>query len=258
MDVALEKRQVAACVRVLGAGRTTSSSTGSSRPAARPPIKHLDLSRQHSVLEVGIGTGLNLPLYPATCRLTGIDLSQEMLDKAVERVQTLTMPERHAQGDGRDLDGLRRQRVRPGARDLHDLRRARPVAVLREMRRVVKPDGIIVILNHFRSELRVTGGLEDLVAPVCTRLGWKSNLAMKPLLEQVGLDARGDREGEHVQRVAPREVRQPEVAPARSPPLSRFVLVLPVARGRPRACALAARVPRRVPLGRPSPDPLRR
>src|SRR2546425_123422 len=62
-----------------------------------------------------------------------------------------------------------------------------PVAVLREMRRVVKPGGTLVILNHFRSERRVTGWLEDLVAPVCTRLGWKSNLALKPLLELVGL-----------------------------------------------------------------------
>ena len=62
-----------------------------------------------------------------------------------------------------------------------------PVAVLREMRRVVKPGGEIVILNHFRSERRFSGRIEDLVAPVCTRLGWKSNLAMAPLLREVGL-----------------------------------------------------------------------
>ena len=62
-----------------------------------------------------------------------------------------------------------------------------PVAVLREMRRVVKPGGNIVLLNHFRSQRRVVGRLEDLVAPVCTRLGWKSNLLLEPLLQQVGL-----------------------------------------------------------------------
>jgi phosphatidylethanolamine/phosphatidyl-N-methylethanolamine N-methyltransferase len=62
-----------------------------------------------------------------------------------------------------------------------------PVAVLREMRRVVKPGGNLVLLNHFRSQRRLMSGLEDLVAPVCTRLGWKSNLPLDPLLDQVGL-----------------------------------------------------------------------
>src|SRR5207247_1898017 len=134
-----------------------------------------------SVLEVGIGTGLNLPLYPPACRLTGIDLSAEMLDKAVERVQTLAMPNVTLKVmDATSMDF---------ADDEFDKAVATytisavpdPVAVLREMRRVVKPDGVIVILSHFRSVRRVMGWLEDLVAPLCTRLGWKSNLALTPL-----------------------------------------------------------------------------
>jgi phosphatidylethanolamine/phosphatidyl-N-methylethanolamine N-methyltransferase len=157
-------------------------------PGRAAAAKQLDLQRSDSVLEVGIGTGLNLPLYPATTQLTGIDLSQEMLDKAVERVQSLAMPNVTLKvmdatsldfGDN-EFDKAIATYTISAVPD--------PVAVLREMRRVVKPGGVIVIMNHFRSERRLMGWLEDLVAPVCTRLGWKSNLALKPLLAQVGLE----------------------------------------------------------------------
>jgi phosphatidylethanolamine/phosphatidyl-N-methylethanolamine N-methyltransferase len=157
-------------------------------PGRAAAARQLALQRHDSVLEVGIGTGLNLPLYPVTTRLTGIDLSQEMLDKAVERVHTLTMPNVTLKvmdatamdfGDN-EFDKAVATYTISAVPD--------PVAVLREMRRVVKPGGAIVILSHFRSERRLMGWLEDLVAPVCTRLGWKSNLALTPLLAQVGLE----------------------------------------------------------------------
>jgi phosphatidylethanolamine/phosphatidyl-N-methylethanolamine N-methyltransferase len=157
-------------------------------PGRDAAIRQLDLQRSDSVLEVGIGTGLNLPLYPPTCKLTGIDLSQEMLDKAVERVETLAMPNvtlKVMDATSMDFgdDEFDKALATYTISAVPD-----PVAVLREMRRVVKPGGVLVILNHFRSERRVMGWLEDLVAPVCTRLGWKSNLALKPLLAQVGLE----------------------------------------------------------------------
>ncbi len=187
MDAALEKRQVQRAYE-LYAPVYDFVFDWIFAPGRAAAVRHLDLERSDSVLEVGIGTGLNLPLYSATSRLTGIDLSQEMLDKAVERVQTLTMPNVTLKvmdatsmdfGDN-EFDRALATYTISAVPD--------PVAVLREMRRVVKPGGIIVILNHFRSERRVMGWLEDLVAPVCTRLGWKSNLALAPLLAQVGFE----------------------------------------------------------------------
>jgi phosphatidylethanolamine/phosphatidyl-N-methylethanolamine N-methyltransferase len=188
VDVALEKRQVQRAYE-LYAPVYDVLFDWIFAPGRAAAIRHLALAHGDSVLEVGIGTGLNLPLYPPVCRLTGIDLSQEMLDKAIERVQTLTMPNVTLKVmDATAMDFADNEFDKAVATytisAVPD-----PVAVLREIRRVVKPGGIIVLLNHFRSERKVIGRFEDLVAPVCTRLGWKSNLALKPLLAQVGLTA---------------------------------------------------------------------
>lgn len=186
MDVVLEKRQVQRAYEfyapvydfifdwIFAPGRATA-------------IKHLGLQPNDRVLEVGIGTGLNLPLYPPAVRLTGIDISQEMLDKAVERVQSLAMRNVILKVmDATSMDFADNEFDKVVATytisAVPD-----PVAVLGQMRRVLRPDGILVLLNHFRSSSRVVGRFEDLVAPVCTRLGWKSNLPMTPLLKEVGL-----------------------------------------------------------------------
>ena len=186
MDVVLEKRQVQRAYE-LYAPIYDFIFDWIFAPGRAAAVRQLDLKPNDVTLEVGIGTGLNLPLYPPAARLIGIDLSQEMLDKAVERVQTLAMPNVTLKvmdataldfGDN-EFDKALATYTISAVPD--------PVAVLREMRRVVKPGGVIVILNHFRSERKFAGHLEDLVAPVCTRLGWKSNLAMNPLLAEVGL-----------------------------------------------------------------------
>ncbi|MBI2152205.1 MAG: class I SAM-dependent methyltransferase [Candidatus Rokubacteria bacterium] len=186
MDAALEKRQVKRAYalyspiydfifdRIFHPGRVAA-------------VKLLDIQPDERILEVGIGTGLNLPLYPRHCRLTGIDLSDKMLEKAQAKIEEL------------GLDNVTLKVMDASALDFADNEFDRavatyvisavpdPLGVLREMRRVVKPGGAIVILNHFRSQSRVVGALEDLVSPLCTRLGWKSNLALEPLLREVGL-----------------------------------------------------------------------
>jgi len=156
-------------------------------PGRVAAVKLLDIHPDERVLEVGIGTGLNLPLYPPRCRLTGLDLSDKMLEKAQAKIEEL------------GLDNVTLKVMDAAAMDFADSEFDRalatyvisavpdPLGVLREMRRVIKPGGTIVILNHFRSASRVMAAIEDLVSPLCTRLGWKSNLPLEPLLKEVGI-----------------------------------------------------------------------
>lgn len=156
-------------------------------PGRVAAVKLLDIQPDERILEVGIGTGLNLLLYPPRCRLTGIDLSEKMLEKAQAKIEEL------------GLESATLKVMDAAAMDFGDSEFDRalatyvisavpdPLGVLREMRRVVKPGGTIVILNHFRSPSRLVASLEDLVSPLCTRLGWKSNLPFEPLLKEGGL-----------------------------------------------------------------------
>ena len=188
MDAALEKRQVKRAYKFY-APAYDFIFDWIFNPGREAAIQLLDIRRGQQVLEVGIGTGLNLPLYPSDCRIAGIDLSEEMLEKAQEKVVELSL-------DNVTLKAMDAT-VMDFGDDEFDSAVATytisavpdPVGVLREMRRVVKPGGNIVLLNHFRSQGPLVGRFEDLVAPVCTRLGWKSNLHLEPLLQQVALTA---------------------------------------------------------------------
>ncbi|MGH7266543.1 MAG: class I SAM-dependent methyltransferase [Candidatus Rokuibacteriota bacterium] len=156
-------------------------------PGRIAAVRLLGKTPRGRILEVGIGTGLNLPFYPPGTDLVGIDLSEGMLRKAEEKVQDLRMEnlvlkvmDASAMDFADDeFDAALATYVISAVPD--------PVAVLREMRRVTKPGGTIVILNHFRSKNPVMRRIEDALAPVCAHLGWKTNLALTPLLETVGL-----------------------------------------------------------------------
>ncbi len=186
MDAALEKRQVKRAYALYSPVYDLLFDW-IFHPGRQAAVKFLDIQPGDRILEVGIGTGLNLSLYPPDCELVGIDISERMLEKAQAKIEEL------------GLSNVTLKVMDAGATDFADNEFDRalatyvisavpdPVGVLREMRRVVKAGGTLVILNHFRSEKLLVGDLEDLLAPVCTRLGWRSNLALEPLLREVGL-----------------------------------------------------------------------
>jgi ubiquinone/menaquinone biosynthesis C-methylase UbiE len=106
-----------------------------------------------NTLEVAIGTGLNLPHYPAAVRLTGVDLSSEML--AVAKASAKKMGRRIGlhQGDAQDLpfaDGSFDTVVCTYALcSVPDDARA-----VSEMRRVLKPGGRLILVDHIRSSVK--------------------------------------------------------------------------------------------------------
>jgi phosphatidylethanolamine/phosphatidyl-N-methylethanolamine N-methyltransferase len=156
-------------------------------PGRVAAIDLLEIQPGNRVLEVGVGTGLNLPLYSRDCNVTGIDISKEMLRKAEERVLTLGMANTSLMVmDGSKLafpdDSFDRVIATYVISAVPD-----PVKTLLEMRRVCKPSGHLVILNHFKSENPVIGMFEKLLAPVCTKIGFNTELKLMPLLERVAL-----------------------------------------------------------------------
>src|SRR5476649_2170325 len=160
-------------------------------PALHPgrvdAIQRMGIKPGDKVLEVGVGTGINGALYPSECSVTGIDFSSSMLEKAHERIARKGVRNvRLLQMDAQNMNF---------ADDTFDIVYAPyvisvvpdPVAVAREMYRVCRPGGRIIILNHFRSASRLGAWLERLIAPFTLYLGFKSDLDLPAFLCQAEL-----------------------------------------------------------------------
>jgi phosphatidylethanolamine/phosphatidyl-N-methylethanolamine N-methyltransferase len=156
-------------------------------PGRLRALQHMAIAPGDRVLEVGVGTGINLTLYPRDCAVTGIDLSDSMLEKAYERVAKNGL--RHVRVLQMDASALT---FPDGSFDIvyapylvsvvPD-----PVQVAREMRRVCRPGGRIVILNHFRSSNLLVSRAERLISPLTVHIGFKSDLDLPAFLAQAEL-----------------------------------------------------------------------
>jgi phosphatidylethanolamine/phosphatidyl-N-methylethanolamine N-methyltransferase len=137
-----------------------------------------------TVLEVGVGTGLALPRYTSDKRIVGIDLSAEMLALARRRVAGLGL---------RNVEGLHEMDAE--ATEFTDGQFDTAVAMfvasvvpnprrlLAELRRVVRPGGNILLVNHFAAEGGPRWWVERAMAPASRRLGWHPDFATKALFE---------------------------------------------------------------------------
>jgi ubiquinone/menaquinone biosynthesis C-methylase UbiE len=118
------------------------------------------------VLEVGVGTGKNLPYYPPEAQVTAIDFSPQMVERARQRVRAQGL----SQVELREMDV--QQLEFPD--DTFDTVVSTcvfcsvplPVAGLRELRRVLNPEGRMLMLEHVRSGKLLAGPLMDLINPL--------------------------------------------------------------------------------------------
>src|SRR5437764_6447403 len=151
-------------------------------------IRQMGIKPGGRVLEVGVGTGINAPLYPSDCAVTGLDLSSSMLEKARDRVfrkgvrnvRLLQMDAANLKFADDSFDIVYAPYVISVVPD--------PVGVAREMRRVCRPGGRIIVLNHFRSRNPLMASIERAISPFTVNIGFKSDLDMHALHSQAELE----------------------------------------------------------------------
>ncbi len=156
-------------------------------PGRRYAVSQLMPRAGERVLEIGVGTGLSLPLYPAGCRVVGIDISDPMLDRARTR-----------------LEGLARANVRLERMDARAIAYADgqfdkvlapyvisvvpdPAKVMAEIARVCRPGGTVIVVNHFQSAIPLVARVEHLLTPLSTWVGFRMDLPIVAVTRTPGL-----------------------------------------------------------------------
>ena len=150
-------------------------------------IRRLNILPDEQILEVGVGTGLTLPLYPPHCKVVGIDLSPGMLGKARERMRThrlenvvlLCMDAGQMEFPDNSFDTVMAAYVVTAVPDYR--------TVITEMIRVCRPGGRIIMLNHFSNGNKLIAAVEKVISPLCKHIGFRTDLALSTVLEGTSL-----------------------------------------------------------------------
>ncbi|MFH1624545.1 MAG: methyltransferase domain-containing protein [Pseudomonadota bacterium] len=151
-------------------------------------ISLLDVEADHKILEIGIGTGLTLGLYPPNCNIVGIDISEKMLAKAKKRAFRIrnnnhiafeVMDAVNLEFADNTFDAVIASYVITTVNN--------PLKVCLEMKRVCKDGGQIIVVNHSKSENGVLRKLEEIISPLCWRVGFATDLNVLEPLQSSGI-----------------------------------------------------------------------
>ena len=154
------------------------------QPGRRAVLEALECKPGDRVLEVGVGTGLSLPLYPKGVKVTGIDVSREMLEKARTRVARRKLA---------DVEGLLEMDAEAMSFPDASFDKVvamyvvsvveRPQRLLQELHRVCRPDGEIFIVNHVMSDNPIIGAFEKGLARFSDKIGFRPDFELRELLD---------------------------------------------------------------------------
>ena len=153
------------------------------QPGRKAVIEALDCKPGHRILEVGVGTGLALDLYPRGVKVVGIDVSREMLDRARRRVAArgfthvealLEMDAEAMSFADASFDRIVAMYVLPVVPN--------PARLLSELHRVCKPDGEIYLVNHVRSDNPLIGAVEKGLARFSDKLGFHPDFELRDVV----------------------------------------------------------------------------
>ncbi len=157
------------------------------QPGRKTAIEQLRCQPGDRILEVGVGTGLSLNLYPRDVRVVGIDLSQDMLEKAKKRAaeEGLAHVEALLQMDAQNMDfpdnSFDKVVAMYVASVVPDVKK-----LVEEIRRVCKPGGPIVFINHFQNPNPIVRRAEAMVQPLAKYVGFHPDFPLKEFLEKTG------------------------------------------------------------------------
>jgi phosphatidylethanolamine/phosphatidyl-N-methylethanolamine N-methyltransferase len=152
-------------------------------PGRKEAVRIANDQPNQRILEVGVGTGLSLPYFRKDSRVTGIDVSKEMLAKAERRVAQrklthvealLEMDAEHMSFEDNSFDAVLALYVASVVPN--------PARFAEEMRRVCRPGGSIVIVNHFTSDNGAMRFIEKRLAPLAGKIGFHADFPLEDFL----------------------------------------------------------------------------
>ena len=157
------------------------------QPGRKAVVQALGLRPGDRVLEVGVGTGLSLPLYPRDVRITGIDVSREMLEKARARVsrRRLANVEALLEMDAERMSFPDASFDKVVAMYVVSVVE-RPDKLLEELHRVCRPHGEIYLVNHVRSDNRFIAAVEKGLARFSDKLGFHPDFQLRDMVGDAG------------------------------------------------------------------------